>query len=161
MTRNRRHKAEIRALQATTGTAYLVARRKLGHPTLAEVMEDHPLLNYFGIGVFEPHRKTPEQRRQKLAEGRQDLADHEAAVMETVAWLRENITPIKTPTIGSYRMKHVVERATGKYIANGELIAAAFIVGYAFKYAAPNVQFGMSARDVNRINSATRQAVSG
>src|SRR5690242_3795296 len=102
MTRNRRHKAEIRAHQATTGTAYMVARRQITSPTLAEVMQQHPLLSSFGIGVYETRRKTPEQRRTELAAGREELAAGEARVLETVAWLRENIAPIKTPTVGSY-----------------------------------------------------------
>lgn len=161
MTRNRRHKAEIRALQATTGTAYLVARRKITQPTLAELMRQHPLLGSFGIGLYEPRSRTPEQRRLELAADREAPADREATVLETAAWLRENITPIKTPTIGSYRMKHVVEGATGIYITNGELIAAALIAGYTFRYTEPNVLFGMSTRDVKRIDSAGRAAVSG
>jgi hypothetical protein len=159
MTRNRRHKAEIRAHQVATGTAYMVARRQITPLTPAEVMQQHLRLNYFGIGVFEPHRKSPEQRSTKLAADREALAEMEARVLETAEWLRENITPIKTPTTGSYHMKHVVEEAMGRYVANGELIAAALIVGYTFKYTAPNVLFGMSARDVKRIRSAPRQAV--
>lgn len=36
-------------------------------------------------------------------------------------------------------MKHVVERAMGTYVTNGELIAAALVVAYPFKYTAgPN-----------------------
>jgi hypothetical protein len=155
MTRNRLRKAEIRAHQAATGTAYMVARRQLTPPTLAEVMEQHPLLNSFGIGVFAPHLKTPEQRRTELAARREELAGQEATVLETTAWLRENITPIKTPTVGSYAMKHVMERVTGRYVTNGEFIAAAIIADYAFKYTeGPNVQFGMSARDIKRIEAS-------
>ncbi|MFG3044540.1 hypothetical protein ACGFZR_06375 [Streptomyces sp. NPDC048241] len=52
-----------------------------------------------------------------------------ALVMETAAWLRENITPIKTPTASSYGVKHVRERVTGRYITNGEFIAAALVAG--------------------------------
>ncbi|RSN48287.1 hypothetical protein [Actinomadura sp. WAC 06369] len=157
MTRDRRRKAEIRVYQAAAGTPYMVARRQVALPTLAEVMQQHPQLNYFGIGVFEPLRKTAEQRRTELAAGREELAGSEAVVMETAAWLRENITPIKTPTVGSYGMKHVMEHATGVYVTNGEFIAAALIAGYTFKYTVPNVLFGMSARDVKRMNSAPRQ----
>jgi hypothetical protein len=47
--------------------------------------------------------------------------------------LRKNITPIQTPSVGSYGMKHLVERAIGKYVTNGEFIAAALISGYSFK----------------------------
>ncbi|WP_329254890.1 hypothetical protein OG223_29230 [Streptomyces sp. NBC_01478] len=150
MTTNRRRKAEIHAHQAATGTAYLVARRQVA--ALAEVMQQHPWLNSFGIGVFDPLRKTAEQRRTDLAAGREELAGSGATVMETAAWLRENITPIKTPTASSYSVKHVMERATGRYVTNGEFIAAALVAGYTFKYVQPNVLFGMSARDLKRMN---------
>ncbi|ACZ83786.1 hypothetical protein [Streptosporangium roseum] len=147
MTRNRRHKADLRAYQAVTGAPYMVARRQM-----AEMMQQHPLLNSFGIGVFDWRRKTIEQRQAELAAGRERLANAEATVLETAVWLRENIRPIKAPTVGSYGMKHVMEHATGKYVANGEFIAAALIAGYTFKYVQPNVLFGMSARDVQRLS---------
>jgi hypothetical protein len=123
--------------------------------SLATVMQQHTQLNSFGIGVYEPRRKTPEQRQAELADEREALAGQEAKVLEIAAWLREHVTPIKTPTVGSYGMKHVVERAIGQYVTNGEFIAAALISGYRFKYTAgPNMLFGMSARDVKRIDSA-------
>ncbi len=150
MTRNRRRKAEIHAHQAATGTAYLVARRQI--TAFAEVMQQHPQLNSFGIGVFHARRKTAEQRQTDLAAGREELAGGVAMVMETAAWLRENITPIKTPTASSYSVKYVMERATGSYVTNGEFIAAALLAGYTFKYAQPNVLFGMSDRDLKRMN---------
>ncbi|MER6494453.1 hypothetical protein [Streptomyces griseorubiginosus] len=150
MTRNRRRKAEIHAHQAATGTAYLVARRQI--IAFAEVMQQHPQLNSFGIGVFDAHRKTAEERQTDLAAGREELAGGVAMVMETAAWLRENITPIKTPTASSYSVKHVMEQATGSYVTNGEFIAAALLAGYTFKYAQPNVLFGMSDRDLKRMN---------
>jgi hypothetical protein len=159
MTSNRRRKAEIRAHQAATGAPYMVARRETTLPTLAEVMAQHPLLNEFGIGVFEPRRKTPQQRRDELAKDRAALAAREAEVMKIVGWLRDNITAIKTPTVGSYGMKHVMERAPGGwYVTNGEFIAAGLIAGYPNKYIphSPNMLFGMSRRDIKRIEAATR-----
>lgn len=117
MTKNRRRKASIRAYQAATGTPYTLARRQGTPLTLAEVMQQHPLLNAFGVGVFEPRSKTPEQRRTDPARSR--------------------------------------PRAISKYVTNGEFIAGALIAGYTFKYTdGPNVEFGMSARDVKRIRSA-------
>lgn len=57
---------------ATTGKREADGRRRLSRsrpapllgPTLslAEVMHQHPQLNSFGIRVYEPRRKTPEQR---------------------------------------------------------------------------------------------------
>lgn len=69
----------------------------------------------------------------ELASGREKLAEREAVVLEIAAWLRENVAPIKTPTVGSYSMKHVVERAT-EYMTNGERIAAALVAGYPVKF---------------------------
>lgn len=118
-------------------------------------MQQHPQLNCFGIGVYEPRRKTPEQCEAELADERAALVGQEARVLEIAVWLREHVTPIKTPTVGSYGIKHMVERVIGKYVTNGEFIAAALIAGYQFKHTAgPNMLFGMSARDVKRIDSA-------
>jgi hypothetical protein len=122
-------------------------------------MEQHPRLVPNGIGVFDAHRKTRAQREAELAEGRAELMAREGFVLEVAAWLVQNVTAIQTPTIGSYRMKHVVENAIGKYVTNGELIAAALLAGYAFKYDdGPNVLFGMSKRDVDRISEAGRRS---
>lgn len=125
--------------------------------TLVDVMEQHPLLNSHGIGVFDTYRTTPEQREADLAAGRRELVDREAMVMTAAAWLRDNITPTQTATVGSYHMKHVVERALGEYVSNGELIAAALVAGYSFKHTeGPNLELGMSARDVKRVEATTR-----
>ncbi|QTI50305.1 hypothetical protein [Streptomyces nojiriensis] len=45
-----------------------------------------------------------------------------------------------------------MERTTRTYVANGVFIAAALIAGYTFKYEQPNVLFGMSRRDLKRMN---------
>ena len=157
MTSNRRRKAEIRTFQAATGVPYMEARRQTALPTLAEVMEEHPLLNDFGIGAFDPWRKTGQQRLDEIAAGRVRLAASEDRVMEIVFWLRDNITPIKTPKFSSYGLKHVLEHSPcGWYVTNGEFIAAAFIAGYPYKYDAPNPLFGMSARDVRRLGRDAR-----
>jgi len=157
MTSNRRRKAEIRAYQAATGVPYMEARRQTTLPTLAEVMEQHPQLNDFGIGAFDPWSKTAQQRREEIAAGRVRLASDEDGVMEIVAWLRDNVAPIKTPTFNSYGLKHVLERSPGGwYVMNGEFIAAALIAGYPYKYDVPNLLFGMSARDIRRLEQAAR-----
>jgi hypothetical protein len=63
----------------------------------------------------------------------------------------DNITPIKTPTADSYGVKHLIEQATDAYLPNGVFIASAFIVGYPFRCDHPNVWFGMSQRDLNKL----------
>lgn len=148
MTKDHRYKADVRAVQAGTGVSYLVARRHIAD--LAEVMQQHPQLGDFGIGVFDPWHKTAEQRRAEFAVNRERLAGSVPAVMETIAWLDENIMPIKTPTVSSYSVKHLMERAARRYVTNGVFIAAALIADYPFKYDQPNVLFGMSERDLRR-----------
>lgn len=120
--------------------------------TLAEVMEEHPELTSFGIGVFDQRRKTPDVRAAEMAQERADLIEGEANVHKIVRWLRDNdLRPIQTPNANSYALKHTVERQIG-YVTNGEFIAAAFIVGYPYRYRTPNVLFGISARDLRRVS---------
>lgn len=119
-------------------------------PTLADVMEQHPQLNNFGIGAFDAHKKTPAQRNTEIAAGRDVLLRNEHIVKQLVEWLEENVSLIQTPTQDSYRVKGLIERSRGEYITNGDLIAAALIVGYPYEYDAPNVLFGMSQRDLDR-----------
>ena len=157
MTRDRARKAQARTLHDATGVPYVVARRTAQQPSpLAEVMAMHPALNDFGIGVFDAHRKPRSQREEELAQGRRELARREREVLEVAQWLQENITPIATPGVGSYGLKHLVERRIGRYVTNGEAIAAALIGGYPHRYGrttGPNVDFGMSQRDHNRIRT--------
>ncbi|WP_203756472.1 hypothetical protein [Actinoplanes cyaneus] len=127
--------------------------------SLTEVMDQQPLLTYFGFGVSWRRGQTAEERRTELAAGRTRLAGHDESVREIAAWLRDNVTPIKTPTVGSYGMKHVVEDLIGRYVSNGELIAAALVAGYPHRHIdGPNATFGMSARDVDRLRKAARAA---
>lgn len=119
-------------------------------PTLAEVMELHPQLNNNGIGAFAPNRKTSEQRDAEVAAGRAVLMSNEPLIKQLVEWLTENVAAIETLSQDSYSVKGLIERSGFGYITNGDLIAAAFIVGYPYKYDAPNVVFGMSKADLDR-----------
>lgn len=151
MTKNHNLKSRVRALKAVTGVPYSVARRQLAGPTLADVLREYPALNSFGMGAFAPMSKPRGVRLREIEAGRLELLDRECEVRAIAAWLKENIAPIKTPTVGSYTMKHVVEYAMGRYLMNGELIAAALMAGYPMKIIdGPNPLFGMSARDVRR-----------
>jgi hypothetical protein len=119
--------------------------------SLNEVMEKEPRLNYFGFGVYNERNTTTQQRQQKLQSGRDELRCREHHVIRVRDWLLGNIAPIKTPKVSSYGMKHMVEKAIGEYVANGELIAAALMAGYPTgRPHGPNAIFGMSQRDINR-----------
>lgn len=158
MTKDRRRKTDIRAHQAATAVPYMVARRDLTPPTLAEVMAEHPLLHCRGIGAFHHARHTAEQYRDFVDVERRKLAVREGQVLAVASFLLKHVTPIKTPAVNSYAMKHVVESAIGAYVPNGVLIASALIARYSHKLIPnnPNMLLGMSARDVSRLSSARR-----
>ncbi len=60
-------------------------------------------------------------------------------------WLNENVNKGITARkwYSSYYLKHIVEKAAGKYVTNGAFIKAALDMGLPFKYSGetPNVNF--------------------
>lgn len=122
--------------------------------TLAEVMAQQPHLTEFGIGVDHNPRMTAVERSQQVEQLRARLRDRELFVVRVRDWLLTHATPIKTPTVGSYGLKHHVERAIGEYVTNGELIAAAMMADYPTRHVTgPNVLIGVSKRSVDRARS--------
>lgn len=120
--------------------------------TLAQVMDEHPQLCLTGIGVrTENPDATSSEQMAELIHLRADLVERERAVQEVVGWLRENVAPTVTPSIDSYAVKHVVERATGEYVANGEIIAAALMMGYPYTgmVVGQNLRFAMNLDDID------------
>jgi hypothetical protein len=69
----------------------------------------------------------------------------------------------KQPTIGSYSLKHIVERAVGTYIANGDLIVAALHLGFTVTpyRDSPNVGIGVKCSDLRRLQNAARSKLVG
>ncbi|MCR6706628.1 MAG: hypothetical protein NVV66_18710 [Cellulomonas sp.] len=119
---------------------------------LAVVMTREPQLTRFGMGAGAFH-KTREERLAAFARGRAELRASADDVAEVTTWLLANIAPIRTVNRvwTSYQHKHMVERVIDRYVANGELIAAAIIAGYAYRrdaWDSPNVCFAMSSRSV-------------
>jgi hypothetical protein len=150
MTTNRRRKNDARARQRAAGVPYSLARRQVR--TLAEVLDEHPTLGSFGFGVFFPRSKTPAEREHELERYRAELRRAARDVDQVRGWLLDNLKPIKTPTQSSYRLKHIAERALGRYVSNGELIAAALMAGYPISRPdGPNVNVAVSARDLVRL----------
>jgi len=124
---------------------------------LAAVMTREPLLTRNGMGYGNYHRTLAEQRKA-FDEWRTELRTMADDVAEVTAWLLTNIEPLRTVNrrTTSYGHKHTVERAIGRYVANGELIAAGIIAGYPYAREAggsPNVYFGMSARSLRAAGS--------
>ena len=120
---------------------------------LRTVMDRLPRLNYFGIGIYMPAHKTPQQRRQELDEGRTILSNSLEACNRACRWLAE-VDKIKTINLGvrSYALKHLAEKDIG-YVTNGAFIAAAVHCGFAYRVFddSANVAFGMSKRSLKLI----------
>lgn len=149
MTSNRAAKSRIREIQEAAGVPYAVASRLV--EAFDDVLNREPSLTDHGFGVFDGHRLSREERRQKLAAGRENLRESLATVVRIHEWLRANIRPIKTPDKGSYGTKHIAENAMGEYVTNGQFIAAALMAGYPMGTPdGPNAAFGMSKKDLDR-----------
>lgn len=151
MTRNRTQKAHVRAQQAAAGVPYSVARRRI--TTLAEVLHEYPELNSFGIGAYDARSKSRQVQLDEIELGRQELLNGAAQIFETASWLDDNIAMTGIPTVSSYTAKHVVEDALGRYVGNGELIAAALMARFPMQLTdSPNPVFGMSENDITRLS---------
>lgn len=129
---------------------------------LAITMVRVPLLNSFGIGIYDGHRRLPlEERRRIFQENRRRLRENIKDVVKTHHWLVANIQPVKTTgrALSSYGLKHVAERDIG-YIWNGTFIAAAIIARYPHRFYedSPNVGFGVSRRSVRSVEVRQRSA---
>ncbi|MFI5736072.1 hypothetical protein ACIA49_38520 [Kribbella sp. NPDC051587] len=154
----RRRRGEPPLPRATTSRTPARPTTVLGPVrSLAQVMEQHPSLGYYGFGSSRHADQTPAERRAALASDRTQLAGHDSSVQEIAGWLRDNVPPIKTPTARSYDMKHIVENMIGRYVSNGELIAAALSAGYTYRHIdGPNATLGMATRAVDELRKASR-----
>lgn len=126
---------------------------------IRKIMDEHPLLNEFGIGTYEPQRQTPAQRAAELADGRARLLESEDACTKCCEWLsRIERTKSAKKGRGSYGLKHVAEPEIG-YVTNGAFIAAAIHCGFPYKMMphSPNVLFAMSKRSVEAARRLSSQ----
>ncbi len=89
------------------------------------------------------------RRNEKGNKFNLDTQPAEDQVTRCVEWLQLFATPRKTVNykIGSYGLKHVVERWAGTYITNGAFLLAAHRAGYKIipdEPLSPNAHFCMS-----------------
>ncbi len=87
------------------------------------VMSKEPNLTYFGFGVFDDRKKTPEQRATEFAEGRRSMlgahaVDEFMRACEYLAQREKRATISKSGT--SYGLKHKAERFHGDKNGNGD-----------------------------------------
>jgi hypothetical protein len=83
-------------------------------------------------------------------------------IMAAVWWIRHrDLRPQKTPTLGSYRGKHLAEKWRNDYVSNGALIIAFARLGFP-QYVDPsgwdqlNTTIGVSRRSYKHLPEATR-----
>jgi hypothetical protein len=121
------------------------------------ILDAHPRLTDHGFGTQQVPGATAEDRAEQFAGERARLRMAWRAVIDVADWLRSNIGATKTATRhSSYHLKHVAERALGRYVSNGELITAGLLAGYPMRELdGPNALFGMRARDVAAVVLAT------
>ncbi|WP_197519574.1 hypothetical protein [Pseudonocardia sp. HH130630-07] len=104
--------------------------------------------------MYDARNKTAAEYDAELHRMREELRRGRAEVEAVHDWLLTNLAPIKTPTQSSYALKHVVEQAIGRYVSNGQLIAAALMAGYpTSRPAGPNVLVAVSRRDLDRVRA--------
>ena len=114
------------------------------HHAIAAVLEQHPKLTPFGYGGGGAY--VCDWNGDFDVALAQRVADHLLATYPRGK--RVN------PRADSYGLKHVYERLTGEYIANGTLILAALLAGYTLKANnGPNPTFDMRHREVVRANT--------
>lgn len=113
---------------------------------LGEVMERFPTLGLYGM--CSPN----------IDSDRRQLGEQSDSVDEIADLLILAVGGVRKPLVGSYWLKHQVERRLDRYVGNGEAIAAALLSGV-FPYRelprCPNVLFGMSRKDVEALSSRT------
>lgn len=122
---------------------------------LAALMDSEPYLNVNGFGPG-AYTRNLQERREQFRQWRTELRSSSERVEMLCRWLVDNFESRKTinERAGSYTLKHLAEKDLGKYVANGQLIAAALIVGYPCRKGSgtsPNADFGMSARSITAI----------
>ena len=120
---------------------------------IQRIIDEVPDLNDFGIGVLLQRRKTEDERKTELAEGKRELLNSVEACNRVCEWLGQ-IDKIKTINShrSSYGLKHLAEKDIG-YITNGVFIAAAIHCGYPYRIEPgdPNVCFGMSMKLIKAV----------
>lgn len=82
----------------------------------ARVLNRNPELAHFGFKVG-----AKDDERRYLC-----TSDAQAQIAACLRWLADHSIP---PSVGSYRLKHIIERWAGRYISNGACIVAMLITG--------------------------------
>lgn len=118
---------------------------------ISEIIEQYPMLNSFGFGLFNGGKGMSEEEKQsELVRHRNELLESGDRCDAVCQWL-ENVAKIKSINQGqsSYGLKHIAEDDIG-YVTNGVFICTAIHMGFRCEVHGPNAYFNMSQRDLNR-----------
>ncbi len=121
------------------------------------VMEAHPLLTHFGMGIYFDRNKTLEERNRDFEANRKSLANAENECERACQFLTHvNARKTIDTRSSSYGLKHAVERymknlaeVENPYVANGSFIVAALHMGFEMAPShagSPNVCFNFSRK---------------
>jgi len=117
------------------------------------VLEQLSELTHFGFGIFgDGEIMSPEVYQANFNECQKELLNSPESCTRICEWLN-HVGKAKSINgrDSSYGLKHVVEKATGKYCSNGEFICAAIHMGFKFRRHGPNADFNMSVPDLIRL----------
>ena len=117
------------------------------------VLEQFPGLSRYGFGYSDEVQVLPPEKRQaKFKENQEKLLNAAERCTQICEWLNQvgKAKPIHFEC-WSYGLKHVVEKAIGKYCSNGEFICAAIHMGFKCRRDGPNAYFNMSVPDLKRL----------
>jgi hypothetical protein len=113
--------------------------------SIEQVINENPELGPTGWLCAE-HAKTPRYTGASVDSRLRDEVDR------ATRFIQDHAIPRATSNRrqGSYGLKHVAERATGRYISNGAFILAALRLGYAARRFpnSPNCAFNMTISGV-------------
>ncbi|MFZ3088870.1 MAG: hypothetical protein WA123_12490, partial [Methylotenera sp.] len=121
------------------------------------VMNMHPRLTHFGIGISYRPSMTADERTDSFNKNRAALLDAVDECNKACMFLRHvNKRKTLNDSYGSYGLKHRVEHYMKRiegvdnyYVANGSFICAAIYMGFEYdqiRSMSPNVSFNVSSR---------------
>ena len=120
---------------------------------IQKIMDKVSGLNDFGIGTFNPGKRTSEEREKDFAEGKDKLLESVDACTKCCEWLDklEKVNAINSRQ-NSYGLKHVAEVDIG-YLTNGVFITAAIHCGFKYRVipGSPNVEFNVSEKSIKAV----------
>lgn len=101
---------------------------KIAIEDIQQVLRDHPLTSN---GYALPDTYYGGEPKPEISTPRLDGSGFDLEQVQRVMDYMEKSYPIaRKPKVGSYGLKHLIERNTNEYVLNGTTILAAILLGY-------------------------------